>query len=143
MGVRRMFKYLSILILLFISGCQNTYSKPDENLVRKFSPESGDLLLVVDVNSVEYTDYTNATCPTSDCIVMRTWFLYEAEVLDVLFGDYGAPKITFAKMQHSYYVDEVTKQWYVLLREFKSEDTAETLERKHFVVHHEFSKLAE
>lgn len=138
-----MFKYLLILIVGLISGCLSTYNKPDDNIVSKFSAERGDLLLVVDVSSVKYTDYTNTSCPDSDCIVMRTWFLYEAEVLDVLFGEYSAPKISFAKMQHSYYVGDVTKQWYVLLREFKSKDTAETLERKHFVIHHEFSNVQE
>ena len=142
-GFLRMFKYLLILTVLFISGCHSTYSKPDGNIVSTFSVAQGDILLVVDVTSVKYTNYTDASCPASECIVMRSWFLYEAEILDVLIGDYRAPIVKFANMQHSYYIDEVTKKWYVLLREFKSAATAEILERKYFVVQHEFSKLQE
>ncbi|RYV01219.1 hypothetical protein SOPP22_12485 [Shewanella sp. OPT22] len=136
-----MIRVISYLLVILLCGCQSTYVEPDKNIIDKFSMKAGDFLLVVDVNSAKYTDYSNVSCDNSDCIIMRTWFLYEAKVVDVIGGNYKADTIKFANMQHSYFVDEATHKWYVQLRKFKSKSVAKKLSRQYYVVQYQFSNL--
>ncbi len=126
-----------IIFLALIVSCSVTYQGPNQRIVDKFEVSDGQLLLVVRPIKVDYTDYSTASCSADDCIIMRTWFVYEANVLDVLSGEFNEQEITFANMQHSYYVDEYTQNWYVLLREFDEQSTIDKLRVRYYVIQHE------
>jgi hypothetical protein len=130
---------ISALIIFWVltASCSVTYHGPNQEVVDKFEVFDGQLLLVVRPTKVDYTDYSTATCSTDDCIIMRTWFVYEANVLDVLSGEFNEQEIAFANMQHSYYIDEYTQNWYVLLREFDEQSTIDKLRVRYYAIQHE------
>ncbi|MBF7074626.1 hypothetical protein ISG33_14565 [Glaciecola sp. MH2013] len=126
-----------LVIFAFLTGCSHGYNGPDQTIVNKFEVSQDQMLLVVKVKDVAYTEYSTTSCPDNDCIVMRTWFVYEADVLEVLHGKYDDSKISFANMQHSYYVDEYTNEWYLLLQQFEDLSSVEKLNTKYYVIQQE------
>ena len=133
-----MVKFLSFLVVCaLVTGCTLSYKGADQTIVDKFKVSQDQLLLIVKVTDVQYTDYSTASCPDDNCIVVRTWFVYEADVLEVLSGKFDDSKISFANMQHSYYVDEYTNEWYLLINKFDDLSSIEKLKTKYYVVQQE------
>ena len=128
---------LSLFVFVLFSGCSTSYKGAEQSIIDKFQVSSDQLLLVVKVTDVKYTDYSTQPCLDDNCIMMRTWFVYDAMVLDVLSGDFTSEKIAFANMQHSYFVDDYTKEWYVLLNKFTDNTSVEKLHARYYVAQHE------
>jgi hypothetical protein len=105
-----------LVILHFTVSCSSL--KP--SLVEKFNVEPNQILLVVKVTDARYTEHSTTPCTNENCITTRTWVVYNASILDVIYGEYSKDDISFAHLQHTYYTDEVTKKWYILLAYAKS-----------------------
>lgn len=75
------------------------------------------LVLRVQVLDTKSTGYEPDTpCPEGLlCIQMYGWIKYRARVIEVVSGQWSETEVTFLKLQHATYVDEFTRDCYVLL----------------------------
>jgi hypothetical protein len=108
-----------IIFFLLLVGCTTHYVGPETRIVNEFTVEPGQILLVVKAEKAEYTDAYPYECDLNTCIPHHFWFEYQAKVLDVIQGSYDHTEINFINLQHTYYIDEVTEEWYVLLTKNK------------------------
>ncbi|QYJ96655.1 hypothetical protein K0J45_14095 [Shewanella alkalitolerans] len=108
----------TILILLALCSCATHYRGADAQIVKGFDVLPGQALLVVRVESTEYTGNSPYECPEDVCIPFYFWYKYEAEVLDVVKGNFNTQKLSFAVLHHANYVKEVTDEWYILIEKF-------------------------
>jgi hypothetical protein len=115
----------AVVILLSLSSCAFLNKGPDDEIVRGFEVFPAQTLLIVKVESAEFTGLYPYDCPKEECIPFHFWFKYEAEVLDVVEGEFSASEISFAALHHTYYIEEVTDEWYILIEKFNEEDSLE------------------
>ena len=103
--------------ILLLNGCASVYEGLDSEIVKRFKVEPGQILAIVKVKDVEYTGEYPYECDPDTCIPFYFWFAYKAKVLEIVAGNYDKPEINFLNLQHTYFIDEVTQKWYVLLGE--------------------------
>ncbi|GAB1267017.1 hypothetical protein NBRC116493_02700 [Aurantivibrio infirmus] len=137
LGVKCMRALLLIVAILGLSGCVNSYKQPNTEIVQSFEVQPNQILLALRVKSAKYTDYFPYECDPNNCIPFNFWFIYEAEVLDVISGEFSGKEVVFANLQHTYFIKSVTKEWYVLLEEFTNPQTISTLNTKYYAVQNE------
>ncbi|QGX40120.1 hypothetical protein [Permianibacter aggregans] len=107
-----------LFLCLALSACATTYTEPDSELLSKLNPSHDEILLVVKVKSVKYTGlYPSTNCKSDACIPVHFWYVYEAEVLERLNTNLENKNISFANLQHAEYIDDVTRVWYVQLKD--------------------------
>ena len=128
---------LLIVAINNISGCANSYKGPVAEIVQRFEVAPNQILLVVKSKSAVYTDLFPYECDPEKCIPFYFWFVYDAEVLDVLSGNYTDKEVVFVNLQHAYFTKEVTNEWYVLIERFANSDTIRSLNSQYYVVQHE------
>lgn len=109
---------LTLLILLVLCSCVTPYRGADDQIVKGFDVLPGQSLLVVRVASTEFTGIYPYECPKDTCIPFYFWCIYEAEVLDVVKGNFNTTKLSFAALHHTNFVKEVTDEWYILIEKF-------------------------
>ncbi|MEM7346682.1 MAG: hypothetical protein AAF485_20760 [Chloroflexota bacterium] len=110
--------------LFFVTACSQ-HSDVDNEMVRGFEVLPNQTLLVVKVKSSEYTGLYPYDCPEDKCIPFYFWFVYKADVLDVVNGDFEEKSLTFAALHHTYYAEKVTDNWYVLIEKFDEKPMTE------------------
>jgi hypothetical protein len=137
-GVKRMKNIILLLSVFSLLGCVSRFDKPNNTIVNGFDVPSDQILLVVKVNKTEFTGYYPASgCETDECITVSFWFTHEADVLDVVKGNYETKHINFANLQHADYIDEIKDEWYIQLKEISSKELSEQLKVKYYVVWHD------
>lgn len=111
--MRRLFAFLAICLTL--SGCANVRAQPAANV--PVSAVSHKLVLRIQVLDTKYTGVEPDTpCPEDmQCIQMYGWIKYRARVREVISGDWREAEVTFLVLQHATYVDQFTRDCYVLL----------------------------
>jgi hypothetical protein len=88
------------------------------------------LVLRVEILSQESTDYyidCKGLAEGEVCIPFHFWYIYTADVLSVVAGDYNSEKIRFARLQHGERVGDSLKDVFVVLENFKNKSNAEKI----------------
>lgn len=107
---------ICIVGLCFLSGCANTVPERDKIINGKHLVADGEIVLRVTVTKIEYTGWFQGCGEVEDCLPFHSWFEYKADVKEVVHGHWDSPDVEFAYLQHARYIDEVTKDCYVILR---------------------------
>ena len=126
---------LTLLILLALCSCVTPYRGADDQIVKGFDVLPGQSLLVVRVASTEFTGIYPYECPKDTCIPFYFWYIYEAEVLDVVKGNFNTKKLSFAALHHTNFVKEVTDEWYILIEKFDKKSIDELGVQYRVVLH--------
>lgn len=111
-------------------------------LVFANSEVAGDALLRLKVNTQKATEYyPMSQCGDSDsCVPWRYWYVYEAEVTNVLSGSFSGTNVTFANIQHAAYVDEYLSDVFVAIKEIPNEELKNQLGVSFYISGFEHSK---
>ena len=112
---------LSLLTLLAgaLLGCAAVSPSSQVTHGVTFELPEGAIVLRVQVVSVEYTDLFPGCGETpvgSDCIPFYVWYRYKARVKQAVIGEWSQPTVEFTHLQHALFIDEVTRDCYVVLR---------------------------
>jgi hypothetical protein len=129
---------LFLVTLLSLVSCANQFRGADPEIVSGFDVRPNTSLLVVKVGLVESTGlYPPLDCPVHECIPFYFWYVYEAEVLEAVAGDFAGSAISFAALQHTFWTKGVTDEWYILVEDL-DEETAQELGVQYRVVAHDY-----
>lgn len=130
-------KLIALILSFTLVACVNIDSTQKSKLVSEFQPKADELLLVVSSNKYHFTrNYPGSEeCEKDEnCIPWSFWHVYDAKVLSVVHGEYDENKITFALLQHTGYVKEYTKIWYVLVKPITDQKLSNDLNVNYYVV---------
>ncbi len=128
----------TIVLALFISGCAFAPSEFTTTIGKEKT------ILRVSVKFVGYFDHTedegcndqDASSNNTICIPWNFWHKYKGKVIETIQGEYTSKYITFVYLQHSAYIDAVTKDWYISLDGFDDPNQVKRFNTKYFVVDH-------
>jgi hypothetical protein len=105
---------LLIALVIGLSACSGARTRETFLAEAPYDVPSGSIVLRVQVLSVEFTGWY-AACPDEDCIPFHFWTKYRARVKDVISGEWSKSEVLFTHLQHAQYIDEVTKDCYVVI----------------------------
>src|SRR5262245_53400484 len=107
-------KRVLFLICLFtlLLGCTSSPTAVDGT---HYVPSPGAIVLRVKVVDVQFTDLFPGCDDNEDCIPMSFWYKYRASVKQVISGAWSQPSVEFTHLQHALYINDVTKDCYVVL----------------------------
>ncbi|WP_323846539.1 hypothetical protein [Microbulbifer magnicolonia] len=128
---------LLTIIALLISSCSTSEHVVEDSIVEKFQLQSNQALLLVRVVESQYTGKYPYECSEDECVPFYFWFVYEAEVLKVIKGNFVSRHINFAALHHTNYSKDVTNEWYVQVAEFEDRQTSHDLGVEYYVVAHD------
>jgi TonB family protein len=126
-----------IALLIICTSCMSTFRGVDKNVVRGFKVLPHQTLLVVKVKSSEYTGLYPSGCEAGEdeiCIPFYFWYIHNAEILNVVKGEYNLQNIKFAKLQHANFIKEITNEWYVLVDKIPNDALIEQLGTNYYAV---------
>ena len=104
-----------ILMALLVSACVSTADRSAAEPTTYFAP-AGSIVLRIRVTNVEFTEYFPGSCePGEPCVPYNFWHRYQADVREVLSGEWEDDVVHFANVQHTYYIDAVVRDCYVVL----------------------------
>jgi hypothetical protein len=132
-------RVLILAVSILLTGCFNKYIAPDQRVLNYFDVSQNDLLLVVKVKNSKGTGFypIDDECEQDEnCIIWSNWYVYDAEVLDVLNGQYKSKLIKFALLSHADYIKEIKNEWYVQLNLFENKETSNKLGTLYYIENH-------
>lgn len=132
-------KYYYFSLLFILSSCTSKYIGPDRKVLDYFENKQDDLLLVVKVKNTVWTGLYQKSkeCEKdNNCIPWRHWYVYEAEILDILNGQFTRKHIKFALLSHADYLKEIKQEWYVQLGPFENIETSNKLDALYYIENH-------
>jgi hypothetical protein len=97
---------------ILLSGCHGVTREAAADT--PYAVPVGSVVLRVEVLKVEFTDWY-PSCPEEECIPWSYWHKYQARVKEVISGEWRETEVHFMHLQHALYVDEVTRDCYVVL----------------------------
>lgn len=119
---------IRILKLLFIVsiivGCSSRGAFSMAEVLQKHELPEDAIVLRVQVVDVEFTDLFPGCGEVKegmDCIPFYFWYRYKAKVKETLIGDWAKPAVEFTYLQHAQFIDDVTRDCYVVLRPAKGD----------------------
>lgn len=118
-----MIRILRILFVVStIVGCSGRGASSIDEVFQKHELPEDAIVLRVQVVDVEFTDLS-AGCGKvkggMDCIPFYFWYRYKAKVKEALIGDWAKPTVEFTYLQHAQFIDDVTRDCFVVLRPAK------------------------
>jgi hypothetical protein len=107
--------FASITLCLILLGCGDVPVRSPSAVPSNWP--AGAVVLRVEVVENIFTGFSPAIdCPEGmRCLQFYGWAKYRARVKEVVFGDWNQSEVTFARLEHGSYVDEVTRDCYVIL----------------------------
>jgi len=75
------------------------------------------------------------------CINWAGYYIYNAQVKDVLLGDFKLPSFTFAIVQHSSFAEETPVSMYLVIEEMQKQSHIEFTGTKYHAVDWDLSKV--
>jgi hypothetical protein len=115
---------LSLVILCLVSACAGSAPQTDALAEGPLQIPVGAIVLRVQVVAVEGTEFF-AGCgdikPGMECIPVSFWYRYKARVRQSVVGDWTQPTVEFTHLQHAQFIDDVTRDCYVILVPAKGE----------------------
>ncbi len=120
------------------------YLGANQSIIENFEINPETVLLVVRIKDSRPTDYfpsdVTKVCYGDDaCIPWSYWYVHSAEVLEVVYGDYAGESVNFAILQHADFSEIVKEEFYVVLKEFATDEVKRKLSTEYFVENYSYN----
>jgi hypothetical protein len=105
-----------VVFCALVLGCAGSTASLGNANAETYIPPAGSVVLRIEVISAEFTDMYSGCDERFNCIPTHYWYKYRARVKEVIAGEWAQHDVEFIHLQHAAYIDEVTRDCYVVLR---------------------------
>ena len=110
---------IAITILMFLGNSAATETPGSQFASSQKEP----LFLRVRLTESTYTSYHPFTDASPEDIIMHTWHIQSADVLEVISGQLDSDTVQFAELRHSQRIAPADYDSYVILHAFTNQET--------------------